>query len=110
MRGLIALILTISVTGEAACTASWYGGQFHGRKTASGAVFNQHGLTAASNSHKMGTNLRVTNVVNGKSVKVKVTDTGGFGKYGRCLDLSRGAFASIANLNSGVIRVTVTKE
>ena len=87
--------------------ASWYGKNFHGRITASGAVFNKYAMTAASNSHKMGTMLRVTNVVNGKSTVVKVTDTGGFKKYGRTLDLSYGAFSKIANPKTGIIKVKI---
>ena len=90
-----------------AATASWYGNQFHGRKTANGETFNQWGLTTASNSHKMGTKLLVANPSNGKSVTVRVTDKGGFSKYGRTLDLSRGAFMRIANPNQGIIKVTI---
>lgn len=86
--------------------ASWYGGDHHeGRFTASGEVFNGKLMTAASNSHKMGTMLKVTNLANGKSVVVKVNDTGGFKKYGRVLDLSKSAFSSIANTGSGLIKV-----
>ena len=88
--------------------ASWYGGKFHGRTTASGEVFNKWDMTTASNSHKMGTKLRVTNVANGKSVVVRVNDTGGFKKYGRTLDLSRGAFSKIADIQSGIIKVKIT--
>lgn len=88
--------------------ASWYGGFFHGRKTASGEVYNKWAMTAASNSHKMGTKLKVTNVSNGKSVIVKVNDTGGFAKYGRTLDLSQGAFQKIAPLSQGIVKVTIT--
>lgn len=88
--------------------ASWYGFKpWDGRKTASGEVFRTYGLTTASNSHKMGTMLRVTNVVNGKSTVVKVTDTGGFKKYGRTLDLSYGAFSKIANPKTGIIKVKI---
>lgn len=72
-------------------------------------MFNQHTLTTASNSHKMGTYLLVTNTANGKSVKVKVNDTGGFRKYGRTLDLSRGAFTKIADLNQGTIKVKIQR-
>lgn len=64
-------------------------------------------MTTASNSHKMGTKLRVTNIENGKSVIVKVNDTGGFKKYGRTLDLSRGAFAKLADLNQGTINIKI---
>ena len=88
--------------------ASWYGFKpWDGRKTASGEVFRTYGLTTASNSHKMGTMLRVTNVVNGKSVVVKVTDTGGFAKYGRTLDLLQGAFQKITPLSQGIVRVKI---
>lgn len=100
------LLIGISVNAE---VASWYGNQFHGRKTASGEVFRTQKLTCASNVHKMGTMLLVTNKVNGKSVVVKVNDRGGFGKYGRTLDLSQGAFSKIANTSQGVAKVTIKK-
>lgn len=107
MFKVILLSSVLLVTSANAGVASWYGGKFHGRTTASGEVFNKWAMTAASNSHKMGTKLLVTNKANGKSVVVKVNDTGGFKKYGRTLDLSRGAFAKIANINKGVIKVTI---
>ena len=87
--------------------ASFYGGLFHGRMTASGEIFNKNAMTCASNSHKMGTKLRVTNRANGKSVVVRVNDTGGFKKYGRTLDLSRGAFAKIADVKQGLAKVDI---
>lgn len=92
-----------SVTG----VASWYGGKHHGRRTASGEVFDQFGMTCASNVHKLGTRLRVTNPENGNSVIVRVTDRGGFTKMGRLLDLSRGAFAKLTSISKGLIRVKV---
>lgn len=85
--------------------ASWYGGRFHGRRTASGRIFNKHELTAAHNRLPFGTRVRVTNVKTGKSVIVTITDTGGFGKYNREIDLSRGAFSRIAPLNQGLATV-----
>ena len=106
MKYLAYLILFVSSIVYAQ-TASWYGPGFHGKRTANGEVFNQNALTAASNSHRMGTNLLVTNVTNGKSVKVKVNDTGGFRKYGRTLDLSKGAFSKIASTNQGIIKVKI---
>ena len=106
MKYLAYLILFVSSIVSAQ-TASWYGSGFHGKRTANGEVFNQNALTAASNSHRMGTNLLVTNVTNGKSVKVKVNDTGGFRKYGRTLDLSKGAFSKIASTNQGIIKVKI---
>lgn len=95
------------IVNAQAATASWYGGKFNGRTTASGEVFNKWAMTTASNSHKMGTKLEVTNKANGKSVIVKVNDTGGFKKYGRTLDLSRGAFAKIADINQGLVKVKI---
>jgi rare lipoprotein A len=103
------LSLILLVTTANAGLASYYGGKFHGRTTASGEIFNKWAMTTASNSHKMGTKLLVTNKDNGKSVVVKVNDTGGFKKYGRTLDLSRGAFSKIANINKGVINVSIKK-
>lgn len=83
---------------------SWYGHQHHGRKTASGEVFNQWGSTAAMVGRKhIGEVWRVTS--GKRSVVVRVNDTGGFAKYGRLLDLSRGAFRRIADEDKGVIRV-----
>ena len=101
------LCLVLLVTSANAATASYYGGKFHGRTTASGEKFNKWAMTTASNSHKMGTKLLVTNKANGKSVVVRVNDTGGFKKYGRTLDLSRGAFAKIADINQGLIKIKI---
>lgn len=108
---LLALAITLLTPtlayAQTVHNASWYGGFFHGRKTASGEIYNKHALTAASNSHKMGTKLKVTNAKTGKSVVVKVNDTGGFAKYNRTLDLSQAAFQQIAPLGQGVAKVTI---
>lgn len=85
--------------------ATFYGGVFHGRTTASGEKFDKNKFTCASNHYKMDTMLEVTNILNGKSVIVKVNDTGGF--KGKKIDLSEGAFKKIANLKQGVIKVRV---
>ena len=104
---LLTVLLLLISTSSLAATASWYGGQFHNRTTASGEKFNMWAMTTASNSHKMGTKLEVTNLANGKKAIVKVNDTGGFKKYGRTLDLSRGAFAKIADINQGLIKIKI---
>ena len=104
---LIVTLFTNSVAYSA--TVSWYGGNFHGRLTSSGERYNKHALTCASNSHKMGTKLLVTNTKNNKSVVVRVNDTGGFSKYGRTLDLSQGAFSKIAHLGQGTVKVKIKK-
>lgn len=85
------------------CRATWYGGYFHGRLTANGEVFDEMGMTAASNSLAMGTQIRVTNLDNGRSVTVRITDRGGFT---HCLDLSKGAFMQLGDLDQGVLNVT----
>ncbi|ADO82241.1 septal ring lytic transglycosylase RlpA family protein [Ilyobacter polytropus] len=86
--------------------ASWYGKDFHGRLTASGEKYNIRYYTAAHKSLPFGTIVRVTNLNNGKSVRVKINDRGPFVK-GRVIDLSPKAFKSIASLNSGVIPVKI---
>ena len=106
MRYLI-LSLLLMANASYAATASWYGNPFHGRLTASGERFNMNDLTCASNTHKMGTKLKVTNKSNGKSVVVRVNDTGGFKKYGRTLDLSRGAFNKIEDINKGLVKISI---
>ena len=107
---LTGIILSILSTSSYADLASYYGRGFHGKKTASGEVFNQNAMTAASNSHKMGTKLKVTNVATGKSVIVKINDRGAFTrKYGRTLDLSQSAFARIAPLGQGICKVKIEK-
>jgi rare lipoprotein A len=87
---------------------SWYGNEHHGRKTASGAVFDQNALTAAMPDRKhLGERWRVT--YGKRSVVVTITDTGAFAKYGRGMDLSRGAFAKLAHTDKGIIRVCVER-
>ncbi len=73
----------------------------------SGAIYDMNKLTCASNTHKLGTRLKVTNLDNGKSVIVKVTDTGSFRKV--TLDLSKKAFERIAELDKGVINIKIKK-
>jgi rare lipoprotein A len=87
-------------------SASWYGGQFHGRKTANGERYNMNGLTAAHRSLPFGTKVRVTNRKNGKSVVVRINDRGPYvGK--RVIDLSRGAAQAVSMIHSGTAPVTL---
>lgn len=85
--------------------ASWYGKPFHGRKTASGEVYNMYDLTCAHKTLPLGTKLKVTNVKNNKSVILRVTDRGPFIK-GRDLDLSYKAAQALGYGNTGVAKVT----
>src|SRR5207245_2640251 len=70
--------------------ASWYGGYFHGRQTASGATYDQFKMTAAHRLLPFGSVVRVTNARNGRQVKVVINDRGPFIR-GRVIDLSYAA-------------------
>jgi rare lipoprotein A len=87
--------------------ASYYADKFHGRRTASGALFDMHKYTAAHKKFPFGTKLKITNHANGQSVIVEVTDRGPFVKS-RDIDLSKIAFMEIAkNKGAGVMIVTI---
>lgn len=86
--------------------ASYYAMKFQFRKTANGERFNQFSNTAAHKKLPFGTMVKVTNVNNGKSVVVRINDRGPF-IAGRIIDLSRSAFNSIGNLDSGIIDVRI---
>lgn len=86
--------------------ASWYGNEFNGRRTASGEIYNQYGITAAHKTLAFGTRVKVTNLNNGKTVTVRITDRGPF-IAGRIIDLSRGAADIIGLTASGVAPVKI---
>lgn len=87
--------------------ASYYADKFHGKKTASGKIFDMHKFTAAHKKLPFGTKVKVTNEANGKSVIVEVTDRGPFVKS-REIDLSKKAFMEISkSKNSGSMLVTI---
>ena len=88
--------------------ASWYGRQFHGRKTASGETFDMNALTAAHRSLPLNCFIRVTNKANGKSVVVKVNDRGPF-HDNRVLDLSYGAAKQLGITNAGTAKVSIER-
>lgn len=88
--------------------ASWYGRQFHGRKTASGDQFDMYALTAAHRSLPLNCYIRVTNQSNGKSVVVKVNDRGPF-HGNRVLDLSYAAASQLGITQKGVGNVTIER-
>jgi len=87
--------------------ASFYAEAHHGKTMANGRPFNMRAMTAASNSLRLGSRARVS--YGKKSVTVTITDTGGFGRYGRIIDLSKAAFAALADTDKGIIRVCVTR-
>ncbi len=87
-------------------TASWYGIPFHGRQTANGETYDMNGRTCAHRTLPFGTILLVTNLGNGNTVTVRVTDRGPF-ISGRIVDLSRGAAAALDMLDTGTASVSL---
>lgn len=86
------------------CRASWYGPGFAGRPTASGESFDPDAMTAAHRTLPFGTRLVVA--AGSEVVAVTVNDRGPF-VAGRCLDLSRAAFARLAPLGAGEVTVSL---
>lgn len=87
--------------------ASWYGEPFHGRRTASGEVYDMESMTAAHRTLPLGTMVRVENRDNGRWVEVRINDRGPF-VGGRIVDLSRAAARRLDMLGPGTARVQVT--
>jgi len=88
--------------------ASFYGAEFHGKKTASGETYDMWDYTCAHRTLPFGTRLRVTNLKNKISVIVRVNDRGPFAK-GRIIDLSLAAAKKLNMLKDGVVKVKVEK-
>jgi len=86
--------------------ASWYGRDFHGRRTASGERFDMNALTAAHRTLPLASYVRVTNTKNEKSVIVRINDRGPF-HTGRIIDLSRAAAEVLGMQHSGTTRVEI---
>lgn len=84
--------------------ASWYGGVFHGRRTASGERFDMNAMTACHPTLPFGSMVRVVNLANHRSVVVRITDRGYLYK-GRIIDLSYGAAQKLAMTKSGLASV-----
>ena len=70
--------------------ASWYGAEFHGRRTANGEIFDQRALTAAHPTLPLPSYVRVTNLDNDRSLVVRVNDRGPY-RHGRLIDVSERA-------------------
>jgi rare lipoprotein A len=86
--------------------ASWYGGQYNGKRTASGERYNQKDFTAAHKTLPFGTIVRVTNLQNRLSVIVEITDRGPF-MPGRVIDLSQAAAMQIQLIGPGTAPVEI---
>ncbi|MFW5994547.1 MAG: septal ring lytic transglycosylase RlpA family protein [Spirochaetia bacterium] len=107
-----AVVAFTAVATASACesvdagTASWYGGRFQGRRTASGEIFDTNEFTAAHRTLPFGTVVEVTNTDNDESVEVRITDRGPF-VQDRVIDLSRAAAVELEMLEDGVAEVSV---
>ena len=94
----------VNVGDKASGIASWYGPDFHGKKTSNGEIYNMHNLTAAHKTLPMNTMVKVTHVNNGKTVIVRINDRGPF-VTGRVIDLSKAAATSINMIGTGTAPV-----
>lgn len=87
--------------------ASYYADKFHGRKTASGEIYDKNELTAAHRTFPFGTRVKVTNLSNGNSVIVTITDRGP-AKASRIIDVSRAAAEILDMIRDGVVEVEIS--
>ncbi len=86
--------------------ASWYGPGFQGERTASGEIYDQKKMTAAHRKLPFGTEVLVTNLENGKKVKVEINDRGPYAR-GRIIDVSKEAGKKLDILSDGTARVRI---
>jgi rare lipoprotein A len=86
--------------------ASWYGGVFNGRKTASGERYNMYAMTACHPTLPFGTVVRVRNLINNKTVDVRITDRG-YLFAGRIIDVSYAAAQKLSMIRHGVTPVEI---
>jgi len=86
--------------------ASWYGEDYHGRKTANGEVYDMYAMTAAHRTLPFQTRVRVTNLENGKKTELRINDRGPF-IAGRIIDLSYSGARLIGMLGTGTAKVNI---
>ncbi len=114
MKKLILLLVVISMMfssslySQQRVKASYYADKFHGKKTASGKLYNRDSLTCAHKSYPFGTILKVKNPHNDRETYVRVTDRGPFVR-GRSIDLSYAAAKKIGVVGHGIASVIITK-
>ena len=105
----ILLLVAFSAKSEERGVASWYGGSFNGRPTASGETYDQDARTCAHRTLPFGTIVHVFNHDNGRSTSCRVNDRGPF-VAGRIIDLSRRVTGEIGLVESGTGRVTIRRQ
>ncbi|ANE36199.1 rare lipoprotein A [Campylobacter iguaniorum] len=94
----------VEVGDTASGIASWYGPNFHGKKTSNGETYNMNSMTAAHKTLPMNTMVKVLNLKNGKSTTVRINDRGPF-VSGRIIDLSKAAANQISMIGAGTAPV-----
>ena len=110
----LAIVAFLAIAGCATWTApeeqigiaSWYGPGFHGKRTASGEVFDMHAHTAAHRTLPFGAVVRVTRLDTGASTVVRINDRGPFVE-GRIIDLSNAAARDLDMVRTGLARVRI---
>lgn len=86
--------------------ASWYGSDFHNKKTSNGETYNMNDFTAAHRTLPMPSMVRITNLENGRSIKVRINDRGPFVKN-RIIDVSKRVAQELKFHTQGVTKVKV---
>ena len=94
------------VSGTETGLASFYSESYNGKKTANGEIYNSSEYTAAHKKLPFNTKVKVTNLSNGKTVKVRINDRGPF-VTGRIIDLTRKAAKKIDMIAAGVTKVKI---
>src|SRR5512137_1373652 len=89
--------------------ASWYGADFHGRRTANGERYNMYAMTAAHKTLPLGTDVTVTHRGSGRRIRVRINDRGPF-VAGRVIDLSLAAAKALGSAEAGVVPVLLEAE
>jgi len=94
--------------------ASWYGPGFHGRRMANGEIYNMNEVLVAHRRYPFGTELKITNLDNGRSIVAPVKDRGPYievnGRYTREIDLSSAAADLLGTKHKGVVRVKIESQ
>ena len=114
MKSNILILISLVLIAFSSCApkitktgkASYYADKFNGRRTANGEIFRQRKKTAASKTLPFGTIVKVKNLSNGKTVKVRINDRGPF-VQGRFIDLSKKAAKKIDMIRAGVQPVEI---
>ncbi len=97
--------LTAAAVAKEVGTASWYGPQLHGERTASGEIFDRHAYTAAHPSLPLNSVVKVTNLANGRSVVLRVNDR--LPKRDRVIDVSQRAAEELGMKRRGLAKVRI---